>query len=280
MVDPTTGRHQRLNIRCKAVVLAGGAIFSPALLLRSGLGNAMVGRGLRLHPVTAGVGLYPHPIELWAGKPQTVTCTEFAQLAGTHGFMIECAPAHPGLIAMAVPWSGGSQHKQVMTRVRHAAAFIVLVRDHGTGTVHVTSHGDPVVRYSLRPQDTAMMLRGVEEMGKLHLAAGAQEIMTLHNRGVRVRRDEPNAEARFSDAVRSAGIKPNALAMFSAHLMGGLPMGANSRSAAVDPNGQLYGVRNLYVSDGSLFPSAPSVNPMITIMAMAQRVAQRMAAAL
>lgn len=280
VVDPGTGRQYRLDIRCKAVVMAGGAIFSPALLLRSGLGNAMVGRGLRLHPVTTGVGLYAHPIEFWAGTPQTVTCTEFMHLAGTHGFMIECAPAHPGLAAMALPWSSGARHKQLMAQLAHAAAFIVLVRDHGAGTVRITARGDPIVRYPLHPQDAALMLRGLEEIGKLHLAAGAQELMTLHNRGVHVRRDTPNAAGRFADAVRAAGIKPNALAMFSAHLMGGLPMGADSRRAAVDPTGQLFGVRNLYVADASLFPSAPSVNPMITIMGMAHRVAQRMMAAL
>jgi len=276
--DPASGRRRRVAVRCTTVVLAGGAIFSPALLLRSGIGNAMVGQRLRLHPVTAGVGIYAHPIELWSGHPQTAACTEFARLTGTHGFTIEVAPAHPGLAAMAIPWASGEDHKRQMARLAHLAAFIVLVRDYRWGRVTVTARGDPVVHYRLHPEDQRLMLRGLEEMGKIHLAAGAREIYSLHTRRVAVRRDEPDAATRFARGVRAAGIRPNAVALFSAHLMGGLPMGSDPRRAAVDPSGQVYGVRGLYVADASVFPSAPSVNPMIAIMAMAHRTTQRVAA--
>src|SRR3990172_7972788 len=126
-------------------------------------------------------------------------------------------------------------------------------------------------------EDQRRMRRGLEEMGKIPLAAGAREIYSLHTRRVAVRRDEPDAATRFARGVRAAGIRPNALALFSAHLMGGLPMGSDSRRAAVDPSGQVHGVRGLYVADASVFPSAPSVNPMITIMAMARRTTQRVA---
>lgn len=272
--DPATGQEHRVTIRCKTVVLAGGAIFSPALLLRSGLGNAMTGRGLRLHPVTACLGIYPDPIRLWSGAAQTATCTEFTRVRGMHGFWIEASPGHPGLSAMALPWTGGEEHKRQMARLAHTAALIVLVRDSGSGRVDLTPDGHPRVRYALNAQDRLLMLRGLEEMCKIHMAAGALEVASLHNKGVRVRRDEPGAVARFAAGVRREGIRPNALALFSAHLMGGLPMGADSRRAAVDPSGMLYGVRNLYVADASILPSAPGVNPMIAIMAMALRVAR------
>lgn len=277
VTDPATGRRHRVEIRCKTVVLAGGAIFSPALLLRSGLGNGMVGRGIRLHPVTAALGLYPRRIEIWKGAAQTAVCTEFARISGTHGFWIEASPAHPGLAAMAVPWAGGEGHKRLMARLADTAALIVLVRDHGAGCVTLTSRGDPLVRYALHPEDRALMIRGLEEMAKIHLAAGALEVRSLHHRGICARRDEPDAAVRFARAVRGEGIRPGALALFSAHLMGGVPMGDDPRRAAVDPSGRLYGLRNVFVADASLFPSAPAVNPMITIMAMAHRVATRAA---
>ncbi len=277
--DPSSGQQHRVTIRCRTVVVSGGAIFSPALLLRSGLGNALVGRGLRLHPVTACLGVYPDPVRIWSGAAQTATCTEFSRVRGTHGFWIEASPGHPGLSAMAVPWGGGEEHKRQMARLAHTAALIVLVRDSGSGTIALAPDGNPVVRYALNAQDRSLMLQGLEEMGKIHLAAGALEVSSLHTRGVRVRHEEPGAAARFVMGVRREGVQPNALALFSAHLMGGLPMGADSRRAAVDPSGGLYGVRNLFVADASLFPSAPGVNPMIAIMAMALRVAQRIAAA-
>jgi len=277
--DAASGQQHRVTIRCRAVVVAGGAIFSPALLLRSGLGNALVGRGLRLHPVTACLGAYPHPIRIWSGAAQTATCTEFTRVRGMHGFWIEASPGHPGLSAMAMPWVSGEEHKRQMARLAHTAALIVLVRDSGSGRVDLTPDGHPVVRYALNAQDRSLMLQGLEEMGNIHMAAGALEVASLHTRGVRVSRDEPGAAARFADGVRREGIRPNALALFSAHLMGGLPMGADSRRAAVDPSGRLHGVRNLFAADASLFPSAPGVNPMIAIMAMAYRVARRIASA-
>ena len=118
-------------------------------------------------------------------------------------------------------------------------------------------------------------MRGLEEMAKIHLAAGASEVFSLHTRGIHVDRGEPDAAGRFSRGVWAEGIRRNAVTLFSAHLMGGLPMGADPARAAVDPSGRLYGIRNLYVADGSVFPSAPSVNPMLAIMAMAHRTAFR-----
>lgn len=273
--DPSTGHKHRVEITCKTLVLSGGAVFSPALLLRSGLGNAMIGRGLRLHPVTAALGIYDHPIELWSGAAQTATCTTFARVDGRHGFWIEASPGHPGIAALAVPWTTREAYAGLMRRLRSTAALIVLVRDRGAGTVRVTREGVPVARYQLHPRDEEMMLRGLEEMAKIHLAAGAREVYSLHTRPVHVRAEQPQAASEFSRALRREGIRPNAVTLFSAHLMGGLPMGSNPRAAAVDPSGRLYGLRNLYVADSSVLPSAPAVNPMITIMAMAHRIARR-----
>jgi choline dehydrogenase-like flavoprotein len=275
-LDPLTGQRHRVEIRCGAVVVSGGTVFSPTLLLRSGLGNHMVGRGVRLHPVTAALGVYDRPIEIWSGAAQTAMCSTFARVAGRHGFWIEAAPAHPGLAAMAVPWRSRREYAQLMSHLRRTAALIVLVRDRGSGMVRVTREGAPVVRYQLHPQDRQMLVRGLEEMAKIHLAAGAQEVYSLHTRPIYARRDEPDAAEKFSRAVQAEGILPNAVTLFSAHLMGGLPMGADSRAAAVDPSGRVYGVRNLYAADASVFPSAPAVNPQITIMALAYRIASRM----
>lgn len=274
-IEPGTGRRHRVEIRCRTLVLAGGTIFSPALVLRSGLGNAMIGRGVRLHPVTGVLGIYDHSIEIWNGAAQTAVCTEFSRVGGAHGFWIEASPGHPGIGAMAIPWRSRDEHQALMRRLAQTAALIVLVRDRGSGTVRVTREGVPIVSYRLHPQDRFMMMRGLEEMAKIHLAAGAREVYSLHTRRIHVRRDEPDAAVRFSRAVWAEGIRPNAMTLFSAHLMGGLPMGADPHRAAVDPSGRLRGTPNVYVADGSVFPSAPAVNPMITIMAMAHRIAQR-----
>ncbi len=118
----------------------------PALLKASHLGNARVGRGLRLHPTVALAGVFASAHEPWKGPPQTIAVTRFLDLEGSgHGFWIEAAPAHPGLVALSLPWVDGRTHKRWMHEdYRRSTATIVLVRERGEGSVDLDGHGDPV----------------------------------------------------------------------------------------------------------------------------------------
>jgi choline dehydrogenase-like flavoprotein len=79
---------------------------------------------------------------------------------------------------------------------------------------------------------------------------------------------------QFLDLVSERSVAPNRCTLFSAHLMGSCPMGADPRTSAVRPTGELWTAENLYVADASVFPTAPGVNPMITIMSMARRTSR------
>src|SRR4029077_1050893 len=169
------GRH-RVVVRAPRVVVAGGSVESPALLLRSGLDNPNVGRHLRLHPVAVMAGFYDHPIRPWAGSPQTIKTDEFARIHGSHGFRIEMAPALPGTIASGVAWEGGLEHKQQMLQSANAAIFFVLTRDTGGGTVQVDRSGQPVIRYWPNRVDTGFLLRGMQEIARIAFAGGAVSV--------------------------------------------------------------------------------------------------------
>ena len=272
------GKVVPVHVRAPIVVAAAGAVQTPALLLRSGIRDPQIGRHFRIHPVSAVGGLYDHTVRMWAGVPQTVHIDRWANLDGAHhGFWLETVPAHPGLTALGAPWWSAREHKEILRNYGRLAVNIALVRDYAEGRVRIDSRGEPVVDYRMREPDISHLIRGLQESARIHAAAGAQSIFTLHNdrcgveaRGGRI--DGADLEA-FLGRIAVLGIRRHALALFSAHLMGGCSMGSDPRRFPVKPTGELGAARNVFVADASVFPSAVGVNPMITIMAMAHRTA-------
>ena len=136
--DPESGRGARVTVRAPRVVVACGALESPALLLRSGIGGPAVGQHLRLHPCTATIGSYAEDQRAWWGAPHAGLVDEFANVEDGHGFLIEATQYAPGTAASATPFAGGEDHKRLMERLRYGATVIGLVRDHG-GEISVES---------------------------------------------------------------------------------------------------------------------------------------------
>ncbi len=263
-------------VRAERVVLAGGAIGTPALLLRSGLGGPNAGKRLFLHPVPAVFARYADPIRMWSGVPQSVVSDAFARLDGAYGFRLEVPPVLPGVAAAGITWSSADEHRDVMRALDHYAAFIPIVRDRESGRVHVDRDGEAIVAYAVRGADRAMFVRAIVETARVHLAAGAREVRTFHTRPLVL---EPGGDIdAFADAVARRGVRPNTVGVFSAHQMGTAGMGS-ARASVSDPDGAVRGVRGLHVADASAFPNASGVNPMLTVMALARRNAQRMLAA-
>ncbi|HEV7128329.1 MAG TPA: FAD-dependent oxidoreductase [Ktedonobacterales bacterium] len=281
VADPATGARHRLVVRAAAVVVAGGAIESPALLLRSGLKNPNIGRHLRLHPVSSLAGYYAEPIASWQGSLQTVYSEQFARLRGGHGLRFELVPAHPGLLGLVTPWDGGMAHKRQMLRAPYAASFIALTRDTGEGSISLNQQGDPILHYWPNAVDQGLLVRGIQELARIAVAGGAVAVASLHTPLLQLEAEggRPGAvsAARLNDfarAVERHGIAVNRVLLGTAHQMGTCRLGQDARGAVADPQGAVYGVRGLFVADASTFPTASGVNPMLTTMAMAYRVAQ------
>ncbi|MDQ2942853.1 MAG: GMC family oxidoreductase, partial [Candidatus Dormibacteraeota bacterium] len=279
------GQRHRVVVRAPTVVVAGGGVESPALLLRSGLDNPNIGRHLRLHPVTVVAGFYDHPIRAWEGSPQTVKTDQFAHLRGGYGFRLEMAPAHPGINAMGTAWEGGRQHKQQMLQSANAAIFFVLSRDTGEGTVGLDRDGRALLRYWPNKVDRGFLVKGMQEITRIAFAGGAVSVSTTHSPPLRLESEarKPGAVSatrldQFLGEIASQDFAPNRLPLFTAHQMGSCRLGASRRTSVADPYGQVHGVPGLYVADASGFPTASGVNPMLSVMALAYRVAQRIKA--
>lgn len=262
-----------LSVRAPMVVCASGGVETPALLLRSGLRLPAVGRHLYLHPTTCVAGFYPARIEPWSGPPQTIVCDHFADLADGYGARLETAPVHPGLFALALPWHGARAHHELMEQIAHAAAFIVLTRDHTGGQVWVNTEGRTLIDYRVGERETGYLNTGMAAAARIHEAAGAERIVTLHSKRVEWRRGE-DIDA-FTASLARHTFADNWSPIFSAHQMGTCRMGSHADAAVCAANGAVFGVDGLYIGDASALPGSCGVNPMITIMAVAHHTAQR-----
>jgi choline dehydrogenase-like flavoprotein len=274
--DPESGRTARVVVRAPQVVIACGALETPALLLRSQIGGPAAGDYLRLHPALAIVGSYGHDLRAWWGAPHAGLSHEFDNLGDGYGFLIEGAQYTTGIGASATPWTSGEQHKELMARYRYGATFIMLLRDHGHGRVVIDPAGEAVPFYSMvDPLDLRHTRIAIEKLIRLHEAAGAQEIMSLAASLPRWRRGD--SLERFIERAQRVPQRAGGQKLFSAHQMGTARMGSDPRTSVANPFGQLHDVKGVWIGDGSAFPTPSGVNPMVSIMALARRTAMAIA---
>lgn len=267
-------RHA-LSIDAPIVVLAAGAIGTPALLQRSGLGGDGVGDWLRLHPTTAVAAVYPDVVYQAAGIPQSSLCTEYHDIDGGYGTWIECPPFLPALASVATPGFGDG-HARKMKQFTHTAALIVLTRDghdasRSNGRVRVRRDGSVSIAYTPGAHEWKLLRIGMRAAARIHLAAGATEVLTVHN-------EIPPLYAEADlDRIDTASMQPNRLSLFSAHVNGTCRMGTDRATSGCSPDAERWGVPGLYIADGSVLPTAPGINPQWTIMAAATAIAARIA---
>ncbi len=271
-VEAEVGSHA-LNVQAKAVVVAAGAVHSPALLLRSGVRLPALGQNLALHPATAVLADMDEDVRPWTGTVQAHYSDEFADLDAGYGFKLETAPIHPSLQALAAPWESAAGHRDRMASLPRTALVGILLRDRFGGRVRVDHAGAAVIDYRVSRYDRAHLRRAIDAAAQVLEAAGAREIWLPLARAVTYRPGTPGARAAWLRRVDAAGWGANELLLVTFHQMASCRMGASPRTSVVDAEHRVWGIRGLYVADASTFPSASGVNPMLTVMAMAHRAA-------
>jgi choline dehydrogenase-like flavoprotein len=273
-VAPTA---RRIEVRARAYITAGGAINTPALLLRSGVPDphGVVGRRTFLHPTVVSAALMPEPVEGYAGAPQSVYSDAFlddAPLDGPVAYKLEAPPIHPILAAITLP-GHGEPHARFMRELSHMQVVIALLRDgfHAEspgGIVRLEHDGSPVLDYPLGDYLWNGVRRAYASMAEIQFAAGARTVMPVHARGATYA-DAATARA----AIAGFELAPLVTPVVSAHVMGGCPIGSDARRAAFDTGGRYHHLANLYVADGSLFPTSIGANPQLSIYAIAAKLA-------
>jgi choline dehydrogenase-like flavoprotein len=267
-----SGQLKAVKIKAKKVVVAAGAIQTPALLLRSGLRHSAIGENLYLHPTVVVSAQYKHKVHSWEGVMMSALDDQFARLTGNFGFKIETPPVHAGLFALGMPWTSAKAHKEFVLSMPHVAHFIILTRDKFGGKVKINKAGRPEIYYRLHEFDKKHVLRGIEEGAKIHHAAQAEKIYLPHHTLPSFTQN--NLAQDLPKAMQQLKWTDFRFNVFSAHQMGTCRMGGNRQTHAISPAGESYDVRNLYVADGSIFPRCSGANPMLSIQALAYWVAQ------
>jgi choline dehydrogenase-like flavoprotein len=245
-----SGAH--VEVRAPIVIVAAGTIHTPLLLARSDLGaqSGQLGRNLSLHPATAVFARMEEVVDMARGVPQSFYVDEFAG----EGIIFEGVAGPPAYAAMSLPLTG-TRHAEAMADYRHLAQFGVMVSDSSRGSVRALA-GQPLIRYDLTDADLHRFRTGIARMRELFEAAGAREIYLPLPDGVSPER------ARLRD-----------LKLMAFHPLGTARADARPTHGVIDGELAVHGVHGVYVADGSAVPSSLGVNPQMTIMALATRLA-------
>lgn len=257
-----------LRVAAPRVVVAAGALLTPGLLARSGLAprGSPVGRHLRLHPASRVAARFDEPVRAWEGVPQSLQVRDFED----EGIVLQGIWVPPDLLAATVPGAGRA-HAERMQAVDHLASFGALISDTSEGR---TTGGRGFAWYRMGRDDVRRMQRAVSLLARIWFAAGAREVYP----GVRqapVLRSAAEAEALGRASLRAADFE-----MMAFHPMGTVRMAADASRGAADPAGRLHHAPSVIVADASLLPGSTRLNPQLTIMALATRIARGLAAEL
>jgi len=274
-LDPETRRPQgELAIRAPRVCVAAGVLGSAALLARSGLAPERTGAGLQLHSSHHVTARFAEPIHAYYGPTMAYAISEWSDVDGRGGpgFMLENVPAQPLVTASSLPGFGDA-HARVMEALPHLARCVVLLRDRARGRVRLDEDGEARFDYALAGEDLERLRAGLAAAARVYLAAGAEEVHLPVEGLAPVRREADLA------ALDAAPLDPSRLAfLYAVHLFGGAVMGGDRASSTCDPEGRSWDARGLWVSDASALPTNTGVNPQVTIVANALRVAEGIAA--
>lgn len=259
-VEARRADGSRVRILAPLVVVAAGTTETPPLLRRSGLGgHPRLGSGLSIHPALGVTGRMAEPVHAWRGVLQSVGIEE---LHDREGILIEATATPPGMGSMALPGIGAPLVRR-LAQADHVASLGAMVGDPPSGRVHGRRRA--VVAYRLRDREGRRLVRAVEVMARILLAAGAEEV-ELGGGAPAVRRPEDVAAA-------AARIDVRRLHLAAFHPTGTAAAGADPARHPVDERGRLRGVEGVVVADGSIVPSCPGVNPQLSIMALAGEAA-------
>lgn len=298
------GVERPLVVRAPQVALAAGALRSPWVLLRSGLDHGATGRHLRLHPVGVIAAFLDQEVRMWEGPLQGVRSLEGLQTwtaravsgaihdraPATGSFVVESAPGTPGLLALVLPWEGRAGFDATMRRASRIAPLIGIVRDQGSGRVRIARSGRPRIDYLVAAEDREALRQAMLASARIAWAGGARELVAVGtppvwlHAGSRAGDDRERRFGAFLARLEGFDFGPNRGTVVSAHQMGSVRAGADPSGYPCDPWGRVRSpearrggdrvVPGLYVGDASLFPTAIGVNPMITTMLWARRVAR------
>jgi choline dehydrogenase-like flavoprotein len=248
-VEYADGDGTSRRVDAGAVVVAAGTLNTPQLLMRSGMpespSSRLVGRNLGFHPARLVYGLFDEPQDAHMVYPITAHAMSH-QHDEDGGFVIEATTIQDpiGFATTIEDENGplwGAALVETVKAFRRFVGLLVMVNDDNHGSVQVNENGEEVFTADF----TAPERERID-----NAFAFSREVLT----------------AAGASSLRWTGL-------LTTHVQGTCRMGSDPERSVVDADGQSWDVKRLYVGDGSLLPRTLSVNPSLTIMALADRLA-------
>ncbi|MGW3356778.1 GMC family oxidoreductase N-terminal domain-containing protein [Streptomyces bungoensis] len=254
-------RDESFEILAPLIVVAAGALESPPLLRRSGLGrHPRLGANLSVHPATSVAGRFTEPVTAWQGVLQSVGVEQHH----TDGILVEATATPPGMGSFVLPGLG-TELRRELEHADRLATLGAMIADRPSGRVLGRRRALP--RYDMDRRDAGRLVRAIRAMGEILFAAGAEEVLTGISRAPRVR-----SLAALDEVLAATDVRRLHLSAY--HPTGTVAAGADPRTSPADPLGRLRGVHGVLVTDASVLPSCPQVNPQLSIMAAALAITQ------
>lgn len=261
------------------IVMACGAINGPALLLRSKAPDPKdrIGKRTFFHPTTFSFAEFEQLIDPYYGAPQSIYSDHFQWLEvnGKAGYKLEVPPLHPGLTSVLL-LGHGHKHFEDISKLPNMSAIIALLRDgfhpdSEGGSISLASDGSPIIDYEINDYLWDGVRRSWLTMAEIQFAAGAKAVRVSHV-------DSPwfHSWEEAKAGINALEFRSNAFTAGSAHCMGGLAMGEDLEQCMVDSNGKYHYLDNLYVFDGSTFPTSIGANPQLSIYGLACKQANHL----
>jgi choline dehydrogenase-like flavoprotein len=266
--DGRPARGRPWEVRAKAVISAAGAFGTPELLQRSGLSHPALGHNLHIHPAAWIGARYPEEVRGWEGIMQSYYVDEWQP----RGILLEATFTPLSFGAQWLPGIGEAFADRV-ANFGEIGSIGVHLHDRSSGRVGLGADGGLRLSYKLSAEEARTLQFGIARAAEIHFAAGATEVYpnvgacTVIERG------------RLAE-FEAMTLEPGDLRLEAFHPMSSARMSADESTGVTDPSGAVRGVEGLYVADASLFPSSVGVNPMMTVIACASRVANGVAGGL
>ena len=270
----------KLTVKAKTVVLSAGGINGPAMMLRSKAPDpkGLIGKRTFLHPTIFSFASFEQEINPYYGAPQSIYSDHFQwqSVDGPVGYKLEVPPLHPALTSVLLMGHGEKQFEEIK-QLPNLNAMIALLRDGFNddsqgGSIELASDGSPIINYPINDYLWEGVKRTHLTMSELQFAAGAKSVRVAHTEA----KWETSWEASKA-AINNLSYSASRALVGSAHVMGGMAMGENLERCVVDSHGKYHYLDNLYVIDGSIFPTSIGANPQLSIYGMACRLATELA---
>lgn len=286
----------KFKLKSKIIILAGGAINSSALLLSSKVPNKnkQIGKNLTIHPSPLIIGYFPNENILpYIGTPMTYNIKKYSVLNGVEGishkakpikgelekdqrggYMLESVFPNPGQLGAFVPGIG-EEHQALMKKLDNFAAAGILIRDTPKGIVDINKSGEAIIEYNLDVHDKKNLSNGIRKLAEIYFNLGAEQVIITMRSTLILEREEYEKDP---DYIKKQILPENSgedkMFIGAVHPQGGNIMGDDKETSVVDSHCQHHIIKNLFVCDASVFPTATGVNPMLTIMGIARKTGE------